>query len=161
MGHVLGVGSLWRDFDLLLDPADDSSGRADTSFEGRHALAEFEALGGDGYDGQKVPVENTGGKGVANGHWRESVFGNELMTPFMSRLNGKLSTLTIASLEDIGYVVSYDEADEYEWPPPREVHLDFEAAALDEQEPNIDLSSDQLELPLQRVGRNGELLPSR
>jgi Leishmanolysin len=155
MGHVLGVGSLWGELDLLLDPALDNSGSADTSFEGERAIAEFEAIGGTDYDGRKVPVENTGGEGVANGHWRESVLGNEMMTPFMSQLEGQLSRVTIASLEDIGYEVSYDFADDYSWPPPNEGRNFAQAAGA---EVLIDLSQDRLDLPIQRVTLDGVLV---
>lgn len=150
MGHVLGVGSLWEGLELLADPAFDNSGSSDTAFEGERAIAQFDAAGGNAYEGSKVPVENTGGDGVANGHWRESVLGNELMTPFMSNLEGQLSAITIASLEDIGYAVSYDEADDYSWPPPREGG-GFGPAAASGSEWVIDLSDDVLRLPLQRV----------
>lgn len=150
MGHVLGVGSLWEGLELLADPAFDNSGSSDTAFEGERAIAQFDAAGGNAYEGSKVPVENTGGDGVANGHWRESVLGNELMTPFMSNLEGQLSAITIASLEDIGYAVSYDQADDYSWPPPREGG-GFGPAAASGSDLVIDLSDDVLRLPLQRV----------
>ncbi|HEX2732638.1 MAG TPA: leishmanolysin-related zinc metalloendopeptidase [Polyangiaceae bacterium] len=159
MGHVLGVGSLWTQHDLLLDPAVDDSGDADTAFEGQRAIAEFDALGGDDYDGSKVPVENTGGDGVANGHWRESVMGNELMTPFMSQAKGRLSTITIASLEDLGYEVSYDGADEYAWPPPRNTIAGFGTADVDSTP--IDLSKDRLQIPLGLLDESGFVHPLR
>jgi hypothetical protein len=133
----------------------------DTAFEGERALAEFDALVGAEYADARVPVENTGGQGVANGHWRESVFGNELMSPFMSRLDGVLSRVTIASLEDIGYEVSYDAAGDYVWPPPDEPvpgggQFPFGPAGVDT--PTIDLSNDALDIPVYAVGPDGEMV---
>jgi hypothetical protein len=69
-------------------------------------------LGGTG----NVPVENTGGLGTRNGHWRETTFGNELMTGFLNSGKNPLSRLTIASLRDLGYIVNLSVADPYKRP---------------------------------------------
>ena len=50
-----------------------------------------------------VPVESSGETGTKEGHWRESVFGNEFMTGWISGSMNPLSKLTIASLQDLGY----------------------------------------------------------
>ena len=60
-----------------------------------------------------VPVENTGGPGTAGGHWRESVFGNELMTGYLNPGTNPLSAMTIAAMIDLGYSVSLTAADAY------------------------------------------------
>jgi hypothetical protein len=44
------------------------------------------------------------------------VFGNELMTGFISGLPDPLSTVTIGSLQDMGYTVNYSMADSYTLP---------------------------------------------
>ena len=119
MGHVLGIGSLWARFGLLVDQSFANDPR-DTHFTGSRAVAAFDELGGEDYSGAKVPVENVGGEGTANGHWREELLGNELMTSYMTRLEGVLSTITIGSLEDLGYEVSYATAGAFAWPPPDE-----------------------------------------
>ncbi len=156
MGHVLGVGALWEPLGLLEDPAGGQGGDADTAFTGSLAVAEFDAIGGDGYDGAKVPVQNSGGQGVANGHWRESVFGNELMTPFLSPIPGLMSEITIASLEDLGYEVNYAEADAYSWPPDDNA---FGGGALGAASVSTDfavwLEDDILDIPIYAVDRNG------
>jgi hypothetical protein len=112
MGHVLGIGTLWETHGLLVDPS--LSGGTDPHFTGPEAIAAFDAAGGSGYTGGKVPVENTGGEGTADGHWRESVMDAELMTGFVDpgRPN-PLSVVSIASLEDMGYVVSLDAAEAF------------------------------------------------
>src|SRR5438876_1519294 len=63
-----------------------------------------------------VPVENTGGPGTRNGHWRETVFRNELMSGFIAGPGNPLSRVTAASLEDLGYVVDMDAAEAYALP---------------------------------------------
>ena len=45
-------------------------------------------------------------------HWSERCFGNELMTP-LTNGDMKLSRLTVATLEDLGYLVNYDGADSF------------------------------------------------
>ena len=52
------------------------------------------------------------------GHWRSFVFDNELMTGVYRGTHEQrpLSQLTVALMEDIGYEVDYDQADEYAIP---------------------------------------------
>ncbi len=108
MGHVLGVGTLWRERGLLLNPSSPGNPGADTHFTGTATQTEFtNLLMGASFEGSIVPVENDASPGSADGHWRENVFDNELMSP---RLGGfgqetPLSLLTIVSLGDHGYYV--------------------------------------------------------
>ena len=109
MGHVIGIGTLWTQIPSLLV----GGGTADPYFSGPTAIAQFNANGGGVYAGLPVPVENTGGPGTRDGHWRESVMGKELMTGFISLVANPLSSITVGSLADMGYVVSYANADPY------------------------------------------------
>jgi hypothetical protein len=68
-----------------------------------------------------VPVANTGGPGTREGHWRESVFGNELMTGFLDGGINPLSRVTVGALEDMGYQVNYDAADDFRLPTRNEL----------------------------------------
>jgi hypothetical protein len=112
MGHVLGFGSIWDLFNLLVGPA--QAGGLDPHFIGAKALTAFDRVGGTAYTGGlKVPVENTGGPGTTDSHWRESSFGNELMTGFVNLGTNPLSIVTVASLGDMGYLVNYGAADTY------------------------------------------------
>lgn len=111
MGHVLGIGTLWARKGLL-----SGSGSADPVFRGAGAVAEYAALTGAGARG--VPVENTGGPGTREGHWRESVFGHELMSGFIAAPGNPLSRVTAASLADLGYQVDLDAAEDYALPAP-------------------------------------------
>jgi len=66
------------------------------------------------YSGNPVPVENTGGSGTRDSHWRETTFGRELMTGFYnSGALNPLSRITIGSLEDLGYQVNYNASEPY------------------------------------------------
>lgn len=106
MGHVLqiGVGPLWTN--LLV-----GSGTNDPGFNGTQAVAEYSTLTGSAE--ADVPVENVGGAGSIESHWRDSLFNNEIMTSFLNSGINPLSRLTIAALDDMGYVVDYSKAEFY------------------------------------------------
>lgn len=112
MGHILGFGTLWNasSNDFLVD-----AGSEDPYFDGAAAIAAFDAAGGAARTDPKVPVENTGGAGTRDGHWRESVHNSELMTGWIEGggAANPLSAITIASLADMGYVVNTAAADPY------------------------------------------------
>lgn len=110
MGHVLGIGTLWRLKGLLKGPNTNNP-----TFVGRAAMDEYARMRGDGA-GRRVPVENTGGAGTRNGHWRETVFRTELMSGFISAVGNPLSRLTAASLADLGYQVDLDRAEQFQLP---------------------------------------------
>ena len=106
IGHTLGIGTLWHHHDLLKKPALDSDDEdvepvPDAYFSGPLATAEFDAAGGMDYADNKVPVHNTGRQGNADSHWRESVFNNELMSPYFTSGTQPLSTITVQSLADM------------------------------------------------------------
>jgi hypothetical protein len=115
MGHVLGIGTMWDAQNLVTPPPDDPAALVDPVFVGRAAMAEYGQLTGGG-EPVPVPVENEGGDGTARGHWRESVFGNELMTGFVGSSGNPLSTITVASLSDQGYEVDLAAADAFSLP---------------------------------------------
>jgi hypothetical protein len=126
MGHVLGFGTLWEPVPqttgmatLLTNPAPTGS----PTFVGTAASAKY-VLAGAANGTLAVPVENCGGGGTINGHWREQSsgspstigFGIELMTGYISAPAGQrnpLSAVTIAAMQDLGYTVSYASADLY------------------------------------------------
>ncbi len=119
MGHVLGIGTIWMQKRLL-----QGAGTANPTFTGRTAEAEYGRLRNLGPT--PVPVENMGGPGTADSHWRESVFGNELMTGFVAAALNPLSRMTVASLQDLGYVVNLNAAEPYNLPN----HLEMAEAGL-------------------------------
>ncbi len=103
--HVLGFGILW--------PARGLVANVDTTlpvYLGFQGVAQYAALGGQGL----VPVEGQGGTGVENVHWRESVFGSELMTGTLNTGGGNpLSRLTVGAILDLGYRIEQAVADPY------------------------------------------------
>ncbi len=110
MGHVLGIGTLWNYNRQLLVGA----GGSDPYFQGVFGRSQFAFINTLTYGGNPVPVENTGGPGTRDSHWRESVLDRELMTGFLNRsVVNPLSRLTAGSLRDMGYVVNTDAADSY------------------------------------------------
>lgn len=115
MGHVLGIGTIWSRLGFLT-----GAGTVNPEFLGPNAMREYATLiGAPGL--VPVPVANTGGAGTRDGHWRETVFGNELMTGFLGAGINPMSRLTIAMLEDLGYEVNYDAADAYQLPSALEL----------------------------------------
>lgn len=113
MGHVLGIGTLWSAFGLLKNPSTATT-PVDTYFSGANAIQGFNLIGGIPYSGgQKVPVENTGGAGTMNAHWRESVLGRELMTGYLNSGSNPLSHVTKNSLVDLGYTVGIGGTDDF------------------------------------------------
>jgi hypothetical protein len=110
IAHVLGFGSIWEAKGLLA-----GGGTDDPTFTGAQALAAYNDIFDETATG--VPVDNSGLSGTADSHWRESIFGSELMTGFIGPDNvNPLSVISIASLADLGYSVDLNEADPYEKP---------------------------------------------
>jgi len=110
IGHILGIGTLWDDRGLLT-----GAGTSNPRFTGARATAEYNTIFGVHETG--VPVENTGGSGTRDAHWRESVLSSELMTGWAGPGTAlPLSRITVASLADIGYQVDMSKADAYSRP---------------------------------------------
>jgi subtilisin-like proprotein convertase family protein len=110
MGHVLGIGSLWRIKGLIR-----GSGTDDPRFIGEQAVQEwlklYFAISVKNPE-NGVPLANTGGTGTREAHWRESVFHDELMTGYIDAGVNPMSRVTIASLADLGYEVNLSAADD-------------------------------------------------
>jgi hypothetical protein len=127
LGHALGFGTVWEQRGLVVN-----GGTANPTFKGASAAREYGfAFGGSS---AVVPVENTGGAGTANRHWRASVFPTETMNGFIDSRTAPLSRITIGAMEDVGYQVRYDAADVY--PPlravaPTSVRLEMRHEAID------------------------------
>lgn len=109
MGHVLGIGTIWSLKGLL-----NGTAGSNPTFTGKNAKKEYGTLKGTGP--KPVPVENTGGAGTRNSHWRDTVFVNELMTGFVNSAPNPISRVTVASLQDLGYKVDLTKAEAFELP---------------------------------------------
>ncbi len=105
MGHVLGIGTLWSHLGLL-----SGGGTSNPLFTGAQATAAYNRIFSTNAAG--VPVENSGGAGTRDAHWRESVMPYEIMTGYLSQRN-KITEITVGSLADMGYSVNIGAADLY------------------------------------------------
>jgi hypothetical protein len=118
----------------------------------------FNDSGGATYSaGAKVPVENcigfppgTCGAGNYDGHWRESVFDNELMTGFINSGFNPLSAITAASMEDEGYMVNYAASDPYTVVNALAARAPSAAA--------VELKDDIIHLPIYGVDASGRVI---
>lgn len=147
IAHVLGIGVAPNWYSLLANPSE-SLPDADTHFPGRRAVAAFNAAGGTGYTGGKVPVENGGD----DAHWRESVMGPENMTPqFTVGAAHPVSAITLQALADLGYRVDAGLAEPYVVSPAP-------AAAAAEDAPPIDLGNDVYRGPILQVDGEGSVV---
>ncbi len=125
MGHVLGVGTLWNMLGLSNCPSD-------LNYLGREAREEFINMGFTG----DLFIEGDGSVGTQCGHWDEVQLDRELMTGYAESTPGMpLSKITVGNLEDMGYTVNYDAADDFSptYTPNR--RRDYE---------NMELKSDNL-----------------
>ncbi|MDI3566253.1 leishmanolysin-related zinc metalloendopeptidase [Bradyrhizobium sp. Arg816] len=120
MGHVIGIGTIWTNKKLLK-----RTHPSNPTFNGANAMREYGKLRGSA-GSLPVPVENTGGEGTVDSHWRDTVFGAELMTGFVNVGGNPMSRVTIASLQDLGYQVNMDAAQPYQLPD----HLHMAEAGL-------------------------------
>lgn len=121
MGHVLGIGTIWSNKGFLVG-CSSTVNFPNPVYTGENAQREFASLIDD-ITPQPVPVANRGGPGTRCGHWREDIFGNELMTGFLNPGTNPISRLTIAALEDLGYEVNYEAADAYLLPTSLELAI--------------------------------------
>lgn len=144
MGHVLGVGTLWNDRSRTLLTG---AGTPDPHFTGPVARAQFAALNTVTYSGMPVPVENTGGPGTRDAHWRETIFGRELMQGFAKAGGMPLSRITAGSLQDMGYVVNLAGADAFSLTAPLRFGVDDAF--------RLPLHGDVRDLPLVEVDARG------
>ena len=120
MGHVLGlgVGTQWSN--TLVGT---TATTGDPYWPGTEALVQYALASGAATN--KVPVENTGGTGTEDGHWRESDMGREVMTGYLNLSSvNPLSAITVGAMEDMGYVVDMSKADTYTVSPTLRISPD-------------------------------------
>jgi hypothetical protein len=153
MGHVLGIGGLWEEQGLLTGEC-----LVDPVFTGPRAITAFDEAGGTLYSGEPVPVEDGGSINDGSNcvHWRESVMGTELMTPFLNSGENPLSAITVESLADQGYTVEPAGAEAYDLPRPVPVGA-ARAAPGPGGTVGVFLGDDLLRIPLRRVHPDGRV----
>lgn len=157
-GHALGLGTLWGYGSWGLTSA---LGTDNPLFVGSAAVAAFNALGGRTLGLGGVPIEKAGQVG-ANGHWRRSTFGAELMVGVVSTAGAMpVSQVTVGALQDLGYTVRTGAADAYALPPGfRANRLPNDAAPSVAGAPAGTHASDVLEVPRHVLDpRTGRIRP--
>jgi hypothetical protein len=149
--HTLGFGTIWEPltFPTLKQTIGRSLVNRTTQTYNGNTYAGFaygELLGQVGR-GLAVPIDEV------YAHWSESVFKQELMTPF-AEPNGTImpvSALTLSSLRDLGWRVNYGAAQAYGLPivVPIAVPTILTVIALNQAIPAIPSSSSNfLEIPI-------------
>ncbi|MEP6778418.1 MAG: leishmanolysin-related zinc metalloendopeptidase [Gemmatimonadaceae bacterium] len=139
IGHILGIGTLWNIRHNLLTGA----GTSNPFFTGAVARDGFASTGSP-YSGTPVPVENSGGAGTRDSHWRRTVFGNELMNGYAAAVM-PMSRVTIGSLADLGYTVNLAAADPFSLVP----------SLIGTVAPTREMPSDVADAPIWIVERDG------
>jgi hypothetical protein len=116
--HSMGIGSLWSHYDLIKDRRWNGNVETTTNeptYKGVRGNAVYAAMGGVG----PVPLEQYGGRGTADQHWNDRVFGDELMTGWLTRGVSPISALTLAGLQDVGLTIDMTKADAFTLPSLR------------------------------------------
>ncbi len=152
IGHVLGIGD-WTHGGAL--PSWGKMFRdehTDPHFAGPLAVAAFNAAGGEGYPGGKVPLEDR--VPTLHIHWRQSVIPGDVMSPYGESL---LTAITLQALADLGHVVDVSKADPYTL--PGQVQGDAQgAAARVEAAIAESFADDVIEGPVVVVDKNGKVV---
>jgi hypothetical protein len=140
-----GIGSLWRTLQLI-----DSLTQPCSYIASSKAAVEYQKLSGCTTT-TAVPVEQDGGQ-ECGAHWDEACFQDELMTGSSTGSTlPLLSRVTVASLEDVGYTVNYDNADPY-----TSANLDPSCRCQ-----NVGKASDQIMISLSNFTGVGGLIPNQ
>ena len=154
MQHVFGFGTLWSRFGLVINATTPL-----TAYTGIQGILGCQASGGgSGICLPAIPLENLGGSGTRDGHWRRAVFGNELMTGFVGPVGLQMpfSAMTIGALGDLGYIVNTNVNDAY---------TAGSALALSMQQLRLAQGLDPSELsdtplsPVATISRTGKITP--
>ena len=114
MARALGFSrTAWNAHGFLQNPSLPEEPDADTHMNAPLVVAAFNAAGGEGYAGAKVPLENGAMEGISDAYWRASVFGNEVMTPYVTGDSQPLSRITLEALYEVGYELDVTMADPF------------------------------------------------
>ena len=146
IGHVLGIG-YWEIKDRGTDP----------HFPGPLAIAAFDAAGGEGYTGGKVPVEDQGTLGGAGKwiHWRRRIMPHDIMS--IGSFDASVTPITVQALADLGHVVDVTKADPYTLPGQAQGDFGGVAAEADAAVAEL-LADDLIRVPVQVVNEHGKVV---
>eukprot|EP00904_Undaria_pinnatifida_P005738 jgi/Undpi1/2294/HiC_scaffold_13.g05678.m1 len=127
IGHVIGFGSNWEECNSCYDDRD-------PEWTCTAAQKVYSDMLGISPPATADIVELRGGAGTRCGHWSEKTFVDEVMTGYSEEgADEPLSKLTVASLEDIGYIIDPGTADPYTLPSLRDSSIRFDEAVTTER----------------------------
>jgi len=135
IGHALGIGPFWMFYQYGVTNAPLALSGGTLYYQGVNALREYR----NAFNNQNlivIPLENNGGNGTMNVHLEEGTengmsrnnrvlngilhpgLDQELMTGWAedASVDMPLSKITCGLLDDLGYVVNYNNADGYNYP---------------------------------------------
>ena len=98
IGHVLGIGTTWtldHRFHLNEDPMK-------SYYAGKNSLDAFSVMIGTPFTGTPVPVYDVG-------HWNGRIVPGAMMSNGSLHGTGRISTLTVGALADLGYEVDWSQ----------------------------------------------------
>ena len=154
IGHVLGIGywvyssspEAWRELFRDRD--------TDPHFAGALAVEAFDAAGGEGYTGGKVPVEDR--IHLAKGsHWRASVIPGDIMS--VGTRGRVLTAITVQALADMGHGVDVSRSDPYTL--PSQVQGDVAGGAAEAEGGVAEVLVDEIvEGPVVVVDKDGKVV---
>ncbi len=114
MARALGFNPpIWDSHGFFQNPSLPEEPDADTHMNAPLVVAAFNAAGGEGYAGARVPLENGAMEGISDVYWRASVFGDEVMTPYVTGDSQPLSRITLEALYEVGYELDVMTADPF------------------------------------------------
>jgi len=119
IGHALGLSGVIWDHKRLLDR---TSAPEQPAFTGAAAKRAFGQAFGE--RARPVPLETFGRNEEFIGHWRQAYFHSELMTFFLEDRPNLIGPVTVAALQDLGYIVNLSGAE------TKEIDLDGSAVQV-------------------------------
>ncbi len=103
-------------YGFLQDPSLPEQPDADTHVNAPLVVAAFDSAGGGYYTGAKVPLENGAMEAISDQFWRASVFGDEIMTPYVTGDSQPLSRITLEALYAVRVEIDVTMADPFTLP---------------------------------------------
>lgn len=168
--HTLGFGTMWTPDPITHQGFNLVTGSGTSyAYTGPQALAQAKAQNKAPASWTTVPVDNTGLDGTAGSHWRQDVFSQyastgpwELMTGRIPeptwKLMPALSATTLGAIADLGYAVSFSQAEPFQIPfPTAAVQGEAPVALRAEGEATFD--GDTLRLPIERADDSLDAAP--
>ena len=117
IARALGFNpGIWNLHGFFQDPSLPEQPDADTHMNSPLVVAAFNEAGGADYAGAKAPLENGAMEGISDSYWRASVFGDEVMTPYVTGDSQPLSRITLEAIYEVHLEIDVTMADAFTLP---------------------------------------------